>query len=154
MQTEFDETMPLRTSDDVVRVRQAVRARAVAAGFSLVDQTKIVTAASEIGRNTLDYGGGGTLRIEVLRNGRRRGVRLTFEDQGPGIADLDAGDEGRLHDRQRPRPRPWRRQAAVQRVRRSVSTRTGHRRDDRAMDLSMFTAVSRRSQVARAPPDW
>ena len=70
MQTEFDETMPLRTSDDVVRVRQAVRARAVAAGFSLVDQTKIVTAASEIGRNTLDYGGGGTLRIEVLRNGR------------------------------------------------------------------------------------
>jgi serine/threonine-protein kinase RsbT len=88
MQTEFDETMPLRTSDDVVRVRQAVRARAVAAGFSLVDQTKIVTAASEIGRNTLDYGGGGTLRIEVLRNGRRCGVRLTFEDQGPGIADL------------------------------------------------------------------
>ena len=88
MQTEFDETMPLRTSDDVVRVRQAVRARAVAAGFSLVDQTKIVTAASEIGRNTLDYGGGGTLRIEMLRNGRRRGVRLTCTDQGPGIADL------------------------------------------------------------------
>jgi len=88
MQTEFDETMPLRTSDDVVRVRQAVRARAVAAGFSLVDQTKIVTAASEIGRNTLDYGGGGTLRIEMLRNGRRRGVRLTLTDQGPRIADL------------------------------------------------------------------
>jgi serine/threonine-protein kinase RsbT len=88
MQTEFDETMPLRTSDDVVRVRQAVRARAVAAGFSLVDQTKIVTAASEIGRNTVDYGGGGTLRIEVLRNGRHSGVRLTFADQGPGIADL------------------------------------------------------------------
>ena len=84
-----DETMPLRTSDDVVRVRQAVRARAVAAGFSLVDQTKIVTAASEIGRNTVDYGGGGTLRIEVLRDGRRRGVRLTFDDQGPGIADIE-----------------------------------------------------------------
>ena len=82
MQTEFDETMPLRTSDDVVRVRQAVRARAVAVGFSLVDQTKIVTAASEIGRNTVDYGGGGTLRIEVLRNGRRRGVRLTFRRPG------------------------------------------------------------------------
>ena len=80
--------MPLRTSDDVVRVRQAVRAHAVAAGFSLVDQTKIVTAASEIARNTVDYGGGGTLRIEVLRNGQRRGVRLTFTDQGPGIADL------------------------------------------------------------------
>jgi serine/threonine-protein kinase RsbT len=88
MPTEFDETMPLRSSDDVVRVRQAVRARAVAAGFSLVDQTKIVTAASEIGRNTVDYGGGGTLRIEVLRNGQRRGVRLTFTDKGPGIRDL------------------------------------------------------------------
>ena len=80
--------MPLRTSDDVVRVRQAVRARAVGAGFSLVDQTKIVTAASEIARNTVDYGGGGTLRIEVLRDGQRRGVRLTFTDQGPGIADI------------------------------------------------------------------
>jgi serine/threonine-protein kinase RsbT len=88
MPTESDETMPLRTSDDVVRVRQAVRARAVGAGFSLVDQTKLVTAASEIGRNTVDYGGGGTLRIEVVSNGRRRGVRLTFADQGPGITDL------------------------------------------------------------------
>jgi serine/threonine-protein kinase RsbT len=88
MPTETDETMPVRTSDDVVRVRQAVRARAVGAGFSLVDQTKIVTAASEIARNTLDYGGGGTARIEVLRNGQRRGVRLTFSDQGPGITDL------------------------------------------------------------------
>jgi serine/threonine-protein kinase RsbT len=88
MQIESTEEMPLRASDDVVRVRQAVRARAVAAGFSLVDQTKIVTAASEIGRNTVDYGGGGTLRLEVLRDGQRRGVRLTFVDQGPGIADL------------------------------------------------------------------
>jgi serine/threonine-protein kinase RsbT len=88
MQIESAEEMPLRTSDDVVRVRQAVRARAVAAGFSLVDQTKIVTAASEIGRNTVDYGGGGTLRLETLRDGQRRGVRLTFVDQGPGIVDL------------------------------------------------------------------
>jgi serine/threonine-protein kinase RsbT len=88
MQIESDETMPLRTSDDVVRIRQTVRARAVTAGFSLVEQTKIVTAASEIGRNTVDYGGGGILRIELLRNGRNRGVRLTFTDQGPGIADL------------------------------------------------------------------
>jgi serine/threonine-protein kinase RsbT len=88
MIVESDETMPVRTSDDVVRVRQAVRARSVAAGFSLVDQTKIITAASEIARNTVDYGGGGTLRIEVLRNGQRRGVRLTFADQGPGIADV------------------------------------------------------------------
>lgn len=88
MQIESDDTMPLRSSDDVVRVRQAVRTRAVAAGFSLVDQTKIVTAASEIGRNTVDYGGGGTMRIELLRDGARRGVRLTFADKGPGIADM------------------------------------------------------------------
>jgi serine/threonine-protein kinase RsbT len=88
MQIESAEQMPLRASDDVVRVRQAVRARAVGAGFSLVDQTKIVTAASEIARNTVDYGGGGTMRLEVLRDGQRRGVRLTFVDQGPGIADL------------------------------------------------------------------
>jgi serine/threonine-protein kinase RsbT len=88
MLIETGETVPLRNSDDVVRVRQAVRARAIAAGFSLVDQTKIVTAASEVGRNTVDYGGGGTLRIELLRDGRRTGVRLTFTDQGPGIADI------------------------------------------------------------------
>jgi serine/threonine-protein kinase RsbT len=88
MQIETAEDVPLRSSDDVVRVRQAVRARAISAGFSLVDQTKIVTAASEVGRNTVDYGGGGTLRIEVLRDGQRRGVRLTFTDQGPGIADI------------------------------------------------------------------
>jgi serine/threonine-protein kinase RsbT len=89
MLVESDETMPLRTSDDVVRVRQAVRQRAIGAGFSLVDQTKIVTAASEVARNTVDYGGGGTLRIEVLRDGVRRGVRLTFADQGPGIPDIN-----------------------------------------------------------------
>lgn len=88
MIVESDETMPVRTSDDVVRVRQAVRARAVGIGLSLVDQTKIITAASEIARNTVDYGGGGTMRVEVVRNGQRRGVRLTFADQGPGIADL------------------------------------------------------------------
>jgi serine/threonine-protein kinase RsbT len=85
---EKDETMPLHSSDDVVRARQAVRARAVEAGFGLVDQTKLVTAASEIARNTVDHGGGGGVRIEILREGRRRGVRLTFSDEGPGIADI------------------------------------------------------------------
>ena len=79
----------IRSSDDVVRVRQEVRARAVAAGFSLVDQTKIVTAASELARNTLDHGGGGAARIESLSRDGRRGVRLTFEDQGPGIPDIE-----------------------------------------------------------------
>jgi serine/threonine-protein kinase RsbT len=85
---EQDDTMPVRGSDDVVRVRQAVRALAIKAGFSLVEQTKIITAASEIARNTLDHGGGGTARLEFLRDGRRSGVQLTFTDQGPGIADL------------------------------------------------------------------
>jgi len=88
MIVEADETMPVRSSDDVVRARQAVRAKAIAAGFSLVDQTKIITAASEIARNTVDYGGGGTMCIQVLRSGQHRGVRLTFRDQGPGISDI------------------------------------------------------------------
>ena len=80
---------PIRSSEDVVRVRQLVRSRAVAQGFSLVDQTKLVTAASELARNTLEYGGGGEVSIEVLNDGPRKGVRLIFSDQGPGIADLD-----------------------------------------------------------------
>jgi serine/threonine-protein kinase RsbT len=83
-----DDSVPVRTSEDVVRVRQEVRTRAVQAGFSLVDQTKIVTAASEIARNTIDYGGGGTVRLQVLHEGLRKGVRLIFEDQGPGIGDV------------------------------------------------------------------
>ena len=87
---EKDESMAGRTSEDVVRVRQAVRARALEAGFGIVDQTKVVTAASEIARNTVDYGGGGTLVIEVVREGTRRGVQLTFSDNGPGITDLKA----------------------------------------------------------------
>jgi serine/threonine-protein kinase RsbT len=85
---EKNETVAVRTSDDVVRVRQAVRARAIEAGFGIVDQTKLVTAASEIARNTVDYGGGGTVVIEILREGTRRGVQLTFSDNGPGITDL------------------------------------------------------------------
>ncbi len=84
-----DETLPIRESDDVVRVRQEVRVQAVAAGLGLVDQTKIVTAASELARNTLVYGHGGTTRIETFTGPPRKGVRLTFTDQGPGIADLD-----------------------------------------------------------------
>jgi serine/threonine-protein kinase RsbT len=69
-------------------VRQAVRENAVAQGLSLVDQTKIVTAASELARNTLDYGRGGDVEVAQVRNGARRGVRLIFVDQGPGIADI------------------------------------------------------------------
>jgi serine/threonine-protein kinase RsbT len=84
-----DETMTIKSSEDVVRVRQAAREWAVAQGLSLVDQTKIVTAASELARNTLDYGGGGTVRLEALNSEARRGLRLTFEDRGPGIPDIE-----------------------------------------------------------------
>ncbi len=83
------ETMSIQAASDVVLVRQAVRQLAVELGFSLVDQTKIVTAASELARNTLDYGGGGTVKLEGLQEGIRRGLRLTFEDQGPGIPDIE-----------------------------------------------------------------
>ena len=84
-----DETLPIKVSDDVVRVRQAVRVQAIAAGLGLVDQTKVITAASELARNTLDYGLGGTARIETFTGSPKRGVRLTFEDKGPGIPNLD-----------------------------------------------------------------
>jgi serine/threonine-protein kinase RsbT len=82
--------MPVRKSAEVVGVRHAVRKWAVDLGFSLIEQTKIVTAASELARNMVDYGGGGVLRLEtVTQNSGRKGLRLTFEDQGPGIADIE-----------------------------------------------------------------
>jgi serine/threonine-protein kinase RsbT len=81
--------LPVRAETDVVLVRQTVRTWSIQQGFSLVDQTKMVTAASEIARNTVIYGGGGTLRIEAVLDGTRRGLRLIFEDQGPGIEDVD-----------------------------------------------------------------
>jgi serine/threonine-protein kinase RsbT len=84
-----DETMPLLSNEDVVRARQATRKFAIDLGFSLVEQTKIVTAASELARNTVIHGRGGTLLIESLNHDDRRGLRLKFEDQGPGIANID-----------------------------------------------------------------
>jgi serine/threonine-protein kinase RsbT len=88
MEAQKSETHEIRTSQDVVTVRQAVRRCAVDLGFNLVDQTKIVTATSELARNTLDYGGGGVATVETVQNGSRPGLRITFEDEGPGIADL------------------------------------------------------------------
>jgi serine/threonine-protein kinase RsbT len=82
------DVLQLRAENDVVGVRQAVRTWAVQQGFTLVDQTKMVTAASEIARNTVVYGRGGTVRLEALDEGARKGLRLTFEDQGPGIPDI------------------------------------------------------------------
>jgi serine/threonine-protein kinase RsbT len=89
MTTVRSESLELRSASDVVSVRQIVRTWAVEAGFSLVEQTKMVTAASELARNTIDYGGGGIARLELLSEGTRRGLRVAFEDQGPGIADIE-----------------------------------------------------------------
>jgi serine/threonine-protein kinase RsbT len=85
----WSETLKLQNSEDIVRTRQAVRAKMVEMKFSLVDQTKMVTAASELARNAVEYGGGGSTRLEALENGARRGLRLVFEDRGPGIPDLE-----------------------------------------------------------------
>lgn len=84
------EQQEVRSDADVVRVRQAVRSLAVAAKLSLIDQTKMVTAVSELARNTLVYGGGGTVVLEVVADGARTGVRATFVDEGPGIEDVEA----------------------------------------------------------------
>lgn len=89
MPTTKAERLEIRQSDDVVRVRQLTRTFAVEVGLSLVDQTKIITASSELARNTLDYGGGGEVAVEMVDQGGRRGVRLTFTDKGPGIADIE-----------------------------------------------------------------
>jgi serine/threonine-protein kinase RsbT len=83
------DTLPLETDEHVVIVRQMVRRLAVGLGFSLVDQTKVVTAASELARNTIQHGGGGTALLETVNDGPRRGLRLTFEDQGAGIASIE-----------------------------------------------------------------
>jgi serine/threonine-protein kinase RsbT len=84
------ETLPLRSDDDVLRVRQTVRIWMVEQKtFSLVEQTKMVTATSELGRNVVVHGGGGTARLELLAEGGRIGIRVTFQDQGVGIADID-----------------------------------------------------------------
>ncbi|TFW01158.1 anti-sigma regulatory factor [Oxalobacteraceae bacterium OM1] len=88
--TDTDATVvPLQSDEDVVRLRQKVRETLVQLGFSLVDQTKIVTAASELARNTLRYGGGGEARIATISDGARQGVALAFIDHGPGIADVE-----------------------------------------------------------------
>jgi len=88
MHVERHDSLPITADDDIVRVRQRVRDWAVSLGFGLVDQTKLVTAASELARNTLVYGKGGTVILEAVTTDRKRGLRLTFEDRGPGIADV------------------------------------------------------------------
>ena len=84
-----NETHPITTSNDVVRVRQIARASAIELKFTLVDQTKFVTATSELARNTLEHGGGGSMTLEIVENGPRKGIKLTFRDNGPGIPDIE-----------------------------------------------------------------
>jgi serine/threonine-protein kinase RsbT len=88
LKVEQEEQIAIRSSEDVVAIRQRVRARAVQIGMSLVDQTKIVTAASELARNTVEHGKGGTMRLAVVNNEMRLGLQLMFEDRGPGIPDI------------------------------------------------------------------
>jgi serine/threonine-protein kinase RsbT len=85
----MSDRITVASDQDVVRVRQLVRTVAVSVKLSLVDQTKLVTAASELARNTLVYGGGGTVEVHRVENGRRSGIRIVFRDEGPGIPDLD-----------------------------------------------------------------
>jgi serine/threonine-protein kinase RsbT len=89
MQVLKSDQLPLRTEQDIVIARQTVRKLSIELSFGLVEQTKMVTAASELARNTMIYGGGGSMAWEVRLDGARKGLRLTFEDQGPGIPDLD-----------------------------------------------------------------
>jgi serine/threonine-protein kinase RsbT len=89
MLTRRTETMNIALEEDIVRVRQTTRKLAIESGFGLVDQTKMVTAASELARNTFVFGGGGMVTLDLLQDGGRKGLRLTFEDRGPGIADID-----------------------------------------------------------------
>ena len=106
----------VQTAEDVVAIRQAVRQRAVELGFNLVDQTKIVTAASELARNTVQYGGGGTVTIEALEEARTPWAPSDLRGQRPRHPRRRAGDEGRLHDRRRARARPERRAPALERL--------------------------------------
>jgi serine/threonine-protein kinase RsbT len=87
--TPRHESLRIDSGEQLVAVRQAVRAQAEALRFSLVDQTRVITAASELARNTLQHGGGGNVSIEIVENGTRRGLRLTFKDKGPGIPDVE-----------------------------------------------------------------
>lgn len=87
--TRKSEVHSIATSDDVVRVRQVARSLANELKLSLVDQTKLVTATSELARNTLEHGGGGSMTAEMVEQGARRGIKLTFRDTGPGIPDID-----------------------------------------------------------------
>ena len=121
--------LPIQSGDDVVRVRQQVRVVAAGSGLSLVDQTKLVTAASELARNALVHGGGGTARVEVVTSATgRTGVRVGFSDDGPGIADVDLALTDGWTIRQRAGAGPVRRAPAGRRVRADLQAGRRHQR--------------------------
>ncbi|HEY9712494.1 MAG TPA: anti-sigma regulatory factor [Chroococcales cyanobacterium] len=93
MPVKSGETRPIKTEDDIALVRHSVKRVVALLNFSLLNQTKTITAASELARNTLEHGGGGSAQIQIVDDGNRIGVRMTFEDQGPGIPDLDQAME-------------------------------------------------------------
>ena len=126
MATLRDETLDIRSSADVVKVRQVVRTWSSELGFSLVDQTKLVTGASELARNTVEHGGGGKVRIEMVNDEGRRGLRMTFEDRGPGIPDVSLALTDGYSTRDRSRPRPQRHPPAHERVSDPVGGGPGH----------------------------
>ncbi len=147
--TTVSERLEIRSSDDVVRVRQRVRAAAVATGLSLVDQTKVVTAASELARNTLDHGGGGRVDIDTVE-GARKGVVLVFSDEGKGIKDIDTALRDGYTTGGGLGLGLGRRQAPVQRVRHRVGARQGHAHPHRALEMTTTVDVpSRRREPGR-----
>ena len=86
---ERHETLAVTSDEDIIRVRQAVRSWVIELGFNLVNQTKLITATSELARNMVEFGGGGSVRLEILSGSTHTGIQLTFEDHGPGIPDID-----------------------------------------------------------------
>ena len=131
-----DETLPIRSDSEVVMVRQRVRVWATQLGFSLIDQTKVVTAASELARNVLVHGGGGTARIEAINDGARKGLKLTFEEQRPRDPRCIIGTARWLHHRRRSGAGLEWRQAAFQRIRDCFRRRTGDSRHHREMEVN------------------
>ena len=145
------ETFPVRSGEDVVKARQVVRSRAMELGFSLVEQTKIVTAASELARNTVIYGGGGEMRIERVRAGAEA-HRAAPHVRGPrpGHPRHRARAARRLYDRQRPRPRPERRAQAFARVRHPVRSRARARASRSRAGSNVQSLVDHRIEPDRA----
>ncbi len=143
------DVVPVRTEHDIVLARQHVRKLTQELGFGLVDQTKMVTAASELARNTLVYGGGGEMRWEVLGDGVRRGLRLHFVDEGPGIPDLELALTDGWTSRHGHGARPVRRQAAGQRVRDRDRAGPRHPRHHHAVEVTPTPQVA--VAVARTP---